>query len=144
MKTTRSIAIALLASMIVLPIVAEATDKPSRAERRAERAAIREHPGGLIQAEWLHHRAIKDDQGRDLGKIQEVWFDPKSGRVKEVVVSVGGFLGIGDKHRVLPYEDLRVQWEKQDLVVRADEAALKRARVYETQPAASPRLDRKR
>src|SRR5262245_37660951 len=105
--------------------------------------AIRQHPGGLIQAEWLHRRPFKDETGRELGKIEEVWLDPKDGRVKEVVVSVGGFLGMGDRHRILPWQDVRIAWEKQDLVVHVSEPALRRARVHEasgdTQPAASPR-----
>jgi PRC-barrel domain protein len=64
---------------------------------------------------------------------------PKDGRVKEVIVSVGGFLGIGERHRILPWQDVRVS-----------ESALRRARVYEDpsdrdrQPAASPGIEQKR
>lgn len=158
MNALRPFAAAVLVSTALIPMQPSfAVDKPARAERgerRAESAAVRQHPGGLIQSDWLQRRAIKDDQGRELGKIEEVWLDPKDGRVKEVVVSVGGFLGIGDKHRILPWRDVQVTWEKQDLVVRVSETALRRARVYEEsgreaadrgrQPAASPETRPKR
>jgi PRC-barrel domain protein len=33
---------------------------------------------------------------------REVWCDPKDGRVKEVIIGAGGFLGIGEKQSVPP------------------------------------------
>jgi sporulation protein YlmC with PRC-barrel domain len=155
MKRLSVSAIGSLVTMVLIPMqLSFAADKEARGEPSAATTEIRQHPGGLIQAEWLKRRAIKDDQGRDLGKIEEVWLDPKDGRVKEVVISVGGFLGIGDKHRILPWQEVRVTWEKQDLVVRVTEAAVRRARVYDEpgreagdrgrQPAASPETRPKR
>ena len=120
---------AVLAAFVVLPAaLASAADD------------IRPHPGGLIQAEWLKGRPVVNADNKDMGKIEEVWFDPKDGRVKELIVSVGGFLGIGDKQKVVDYKDVRIAWENQKLIVRMDENALRQSRRYEgTQPAASPR-----
>jgi sporulation protein YlmC with PRC-barrel domain len=120
---------AVLAALVVLPAgLASAADE------------IRPHPGGLIQAEWLKGRPVVNADNKDMGKIEEVWFDPKDGRVKELIVSIGGFLGIGDKQKVVDYKDARIAWENQKLVVRMDENALRQARRYEgPQPAASPR-----
>jgi sporulation protein YlmC with PRC-barrel domain len=147
-KHFRSFVVVLVCSALFVPVQPLfAADKETRGTQRAESAEVRQHPGGLIQAEWLQRRAIKDDQGREIGTIEEVWLDPSDGRVKEVVVSVGGFLGMGDKHRILSWQDVRVTWEKQDLVVRASEDALRRARVSEEsgqQPAASPETRPKR
>jgi sporulation protein YlmC with PRC-barrel domain len=148
MKRIATVTAGLIVSALLLPQSSFAADK--RGDQRAETPAVREHPGGLIQSQWLQRRAIKDDAGNELGKIEEVWLDPKDGRVKGVVVSVGGFLGIGERHRILPWQDVHVTWEKQDLVVRVSESALRRARVYEDpgdrgrQPAASPDTERKR
>ena len=67
--------------------------------------------------------------------------------MKEVVASVGGFLGIGDKHRIVPWRDVAVTWEKQELVVRVSETALRRAAETgdrDRQPAASPETQPKR
>jgi sporulation protein YlmC with PRC-barrel domain len=120
---------AVVAALVVLPAaLASAADD------------IRPHPGGLIQAEWLKGRPVVNADNKDMGKIEEVWFDPKDGRVKELIVSIGGFLGIGDKHKVVDYKDVRIAWENQKLIVRMDENALRQSRRYEgAQPAASPR-----
>jgi sporulation protein YlmC with PRC-barrel domain len=120
---------ATLAAFIILPAsLGSAADQ------------VRPHPGGLIQAEWLKGRPVINAENKDIGKIEEVWFDPKDGRVKELIVSVGGVLGIGDKQKVVDYKDVRIAWENQKLVLRMDENALRQARRYEgPQPAASPR-----
>ena len=55
---------------------------------------VKPHPGGWIQAEWLKGRPVVNATGKEMGKIEEVWIDPKDGRVREVVVGAGGFLGI--------------------------------------------------
>lgn len=68
----RTVAVAGLASMLLVPAPSAFADKDARGERRAEKRVIRQHPGGLIQAEWLHRQAIRDEQGRDLGKVREV------------------------------------------------------------------------
>ena len=120
---------AALAAFIILPAsLATAADE------------IRPHPGGLVQAEWLKGRPVVNAQNKDIGKIEEVWFDPKDGRVKELIVSVGGVLGIGDKQKVVDYKNVRIAWENQKLIVKMDENALRQARRYEgPQPAASTR-----
>jgi sporulation protein YlmC with PRC-barrel domain len=125
----RTFLAAALAAFIILPVsLASAADQ------------VRPHPGGLIQAEWLKGRPVVNADNKDIGKIEEVWFDPKDGRVKELIVSVGGVLGIADKQKVVDYKDVRIAWENQKLVLRMDEKALRQARRYEApQPAASTR-----
>lgn len=99
---------------------------------------VREHPGGLIQSSWLDDRPVVDRHGSELGKIKEVWFDPRSGQVKEVMIDL-----INGRHAIVPWKDLGVTWENQKLVVRADAQKLARAPSaarYERRgpPAASP------
>jgi len=121
---------AMLAALIVLPAgLALAADE------------VRPHPGGWIQAEWLKGRPIVDPQGKEMGKIEEVWVDPKDGRLKEVVVSAGGFLGIGDKQTVLPWNNVRIYWKNEKLVAETNEQTLRAAQTRERsrQPSASPR-----
>ena len=121
---------AVLTALVVLPAaVASAADD------------IRPHPGGLIQAEWLKGRPVVDAGGKEMGKIEEVWFDPKDGRVKEVIIGAGGFLGIGEKQSVLPWNDVRIVWKNEKPVVEVNEQKLRAAETRERgrQPAASPR-----
>ena len=72
-----------------------------------------------------------------------MWVDPKDGRIKEVVISVGGGLGIGDKHKLVPWQDVKIEWQKEKPVVRLTDAQLRAAERYQA-PAASPRTDKAR
>jgi hypothetical protein len=72
-----------------------------------------------------------------------MWVDPKDGRIKELVISVGGVLGIGDKHKKVPWQDARIEWQKQRPIVRLSDAQVRAAERYEA-PAASPRTEPRR
>jgi len=118
-------------------VIAAATFTPALADDKDE---IRPHPGGLIETKWLLDRPVTDTQGKELGKISEVWFDPKSGQVKEVIVDVKGSLGTTASHKILPWRALKAAWENQKLIVRTDEAALRAATERDKgTPSASPR-----
>jgi len=131
-------------------------DKPSetRTERDAQKAAenrreIRPHPGGLVEAKWLIGKDVHDPNGKDLGKIESVWIDPKTGQVKDVILSIGAAMGVGGKEKVVGWQDLKLAWKDQKLFVSVDPRALRDA--YQTKmdredrgPAASPATDKKR
>lgn len=59
----------LILSVLLLPQSSFAADK--RGDQRAQTPAIREHPGGLIQSQWLERGAVKDDAGKELGKLRK-------------------------------------------------------------------------
>jgi sporulation protein YlmC with PRC-barrel domain len=47
---------------------------------------------------------VKNTQGENLGKIDELIIDPHDARIKTAVVSVGGVLGIGAKSVAVPWD----------------------------------------
>jgi sporulation protein YlmC with PRC-barrel domain len=126
----------------------ETGNKAPDAPRQAKNA-IREHPGGLVQANWLIGSRVHDAEGRDIGKIEELWLDPKDGRVKDVIVSVGATLGVGGRDRLVAWKDVTVAWRNQKVHVSIDPNALRHATEVEKDridrgPAASPRTTPKR
>ena len=125
----KTLTAAVLAALILVPAgLALAADD------------VKPHPGGWIQAEWLKGRPVVNATGKEMGKIEEVWIDPKDGRVREVVVGAGGFLGIGEKQSVLPWKDVRIVWKNQQLVVEVNEQTLRAAETRDRrEPSASPR-----
>jgi len=147
---------AVLALPLAPPAFAADEKKPAADEKRPARStattdrdkdALRSHPGGLIEAKWLVGSPVRNADGQDMGKIEEVWLDPKSGQVKEVVVGVGGFLGIGDKQKLVQWKDLTVAWKDQKLLVVMDQNTLRDAPRHEaattrraggSSPSASP------
>jgi sporulation protein YlmC with PRC-barrel domain len=125
------------------PTDTRTTERDARqAEQR--KADVQPHPGGLVEASWLIGTRIHDHQGKELGKIEHLWLDPKDGRVKDVIVSVGATLGVGGKDKVVSWNDVKLAWKDQKLFVSVDPNALRDA--YQVKmdredrgPAASPR-----
>jgi sporulation protein YlmC with PRC-barrel domain len=50
---------------------------------------------------------VKNPQGEDLGKVEELVVEPASGSIEYAVVSFGGFLGMGDKLFAVPFSLLK-------------------------------------
>ena len=66
-------------------------------------------PGGkasLFRASELIGYSVKNAQGEELGAIEELVINPQDGRITYAVLSVGGFLGMGDKLFAIPWEAL--------------------------------------
>jgi len=63
--------------------------------------------GNTISAERLQDAKVVDKNGRDLGQIEEVVIDLNKNRVHAVVLSFGGFLGMGDKQFAFPMSELK-------------------------------------
>ncbi len=57
-----------------------------------------------IRATQLEGLTVKNASGEDVGKIYDLVMDTKTGEVAYVAISVGGFLGIGDKLFAIPYD----------------------------------------
>jgi sporulation protein YlmC with PRC-barrel domain len=54
--------------------------------------------------------------GEKLGSVKEIMLDLDSGRIAYVVMSSGGFLGIGDKLFALPWEAVEVDGDAHAIV----------------------------
>jgi sporulation protein YlmC with PRC-barrel domain len=61
---------------------------------------------GQMSAESLVGKTVKNAANESVGKINDFYLDA-SGAVKLVVVSVGGFLGVGSKDVGVPWTDLK-------------------------------------
>lgn len=70
---------------------------------------------------------VRNAQGEDLGDIKDVILDVNNGRVHYVVLSFGGFLGLGDKLFAYPASAFRPAADKDELVLTVDKERLKDA-----------------
>jgi len=50
---------------------------------------------------------VKNPQGEDLGKVEELVVDPMTGTIEYAAISFGGFLGMGDKLFAVPFSMLK-------------------------------------
>lgn len=64
--------------------------------------------------------AVKNLQNENLGKINDLVFDPTSGKISYAVVSIGGVLGVGDKLIAVPVTSLKPQPGQKHLVLNMD------------------------
>lgn len=60
-----------------------------------------------LTTERLMEMNVQGSAGENVGEIEELVIDRSSGEIQGVVVSVGGFLGIGDKKVALPWNQLQ-------------------------------------
>ncbi|MDO8544325.1 MAG: PRC-barrel domain-containing protein [Opitutaceae bacterium] len=64
---------------------------------------------------------VRGGDGKDLGKIKDFLIDSHSGKIEFGVVTSGGFAGIGDKMRLVPFAALQPSGEK-DFKLSVDRA----------------------
>ena len=61
----------------------------------------------LIGSDKVEGTAVRRTNGDKASTIERVMIDKRSGKVAYAVMSFGGFLGIGDEYRALPWSVLR-------------------------------------
>jgi hypothetical protein len=71
---------------------------------------LTEVPPGLFSPERLKGVEVIGLDIKRIGEIEDVLVD-RTGRVAAVVIEVGGFLGIGEKHVAVPFEALLLNFE---------------------------------
>ena len=68
---------------------------------------------------------VKNIQGENLGKIEALILDELSGKMDYVVLSFGGFLGMGDKWFAMPWHVFTYDADQEKLVINIDQEKLK-------------------
>jgi len=72
-------------------------------------------------------KSVKNSQGENLGKIENLAIDPQAGRIIYGVLSFGGFLGMGDKLFAVPWSSLTLGTDSKEFVLNVDKDRLKNA-----------------
>ena len=83
----------------------------------------------------MHGTECYNRNGDHLGTVDHMMLDKISGQVEYVVMSFGGFLGIGESYHPLPWRSLTYDTRMGGYVVDADRARLEGAAVYVQQLA---------
>ena len=61
----------------------------------------------LIASDKVEGTPVRRSNGDKIGTIERVMLDKRSGCVAYAVMSFGGFLGIGEEYRALPWKVLK-------------------------------------
>ena len=81
----------------------------------------------VLSAATLAGDTVKNPAGEDLGKVDEIMIDIPSGRVAYLVLSFGGFLGIGNKLFAIPWGAVTVDEDQKCFILSANKEVLKNA-----------------
>lgn len=60
---------------------------------------------------------VRNGENEDLGDIEDVVIDVKTGKIRYAAISMGGFLGIGDKLFAVPFESITFRTHRDDGVL---------------------------
>ena len=81
----------------------------------------------VLSASSLCKDRVYNRVDEDLGSVKELMIDVLSGRVAYVVLSVGGFLGMGDRLFAIPWEAVKVDEDRQCLILDVDKQRFENA-----------------
>ena len=84
-------------------------------------------PPQALSLSTLLGNQVVDRSGEEVGRIQELMIDPRSGRVTYAVMSLGGLLGLGEKLFAVPWVSLELDAEKDRFVMDVDRERLRQA-----------------
>jgi len=74
---------------------------------------------------------IKNEKDETLGSVEDIMIDCSTGRVAYVVMSAGGFLGLGEKFFALPISVLNLDSENKCFRTDIDKEAFKNAEGFD-------------
>lgn len=85
---------------------------------------------GLIGSDKVEGTAVYGSDSNKIGSIERIMVGKRDGRVSYAVLSFGGFLGIGDEHYPLPWNQLNYDTNLGGYKVNLTEDQLKGAPKY--------------
>src|SRR5688500_15819593 len=87
---------------------------------------VETHPNVLSTTAVLGD-VVVNRAGENLGKIEELMLDLEKGRVAYAILSLGGFLGMGEKLFAIPFEALKLDATREHFTLDVDKNKLKNA-----------------
>jgi sporulation protein YlmC with PRC-barrel domain len=81
----------------------------------------------VLSASTLTADSVKNEQGEDLGKIDEIMIDIPYGKVAYAVLSFGGFLGIGNNLFAVPWNALQLDEDEKCFILPVSKSTLESA-----------------
>ncbi|HEV2394391.1 MAG TPA: PRC-barrel domain-containing protein [Verrucomicrobiae bacterium] len=83
-----------------------------------------------IRFSQMRDATVKSEDGKDVGKVQDLLVNPRTGKIQCAVIGKGGFLGIGEKLVPVPWNAISSASGK-ELALNMDAQKLKGAPTLE-------------
>ena len=82
---------------------------------------------GVVLASRIIGESVVNRQDESLGKIHELVFDAKDGRLAYAVLSFGGFIGMGNKLFAMPWQAFEFANTENKLILNVEKEKLESA-----------------
>ena len=92
----------------------------------------------LVGSDSLVGSAVRDTDGRDIGKVSRLMIDPGDGRITSLIIATGGTMGMGSNTISVPWTSVKVGQDRGKVIVTASQT-LETAPTNRTGSAAEPR-----
>lgn len=89
-------------------------DESAAAASAAEKVEM-EQAANEWRVDWITGTNVTSPQGENIGSINDLIVDGDTGEMKAAIIGVGGFLGIGEKQIALPWADLVINSDAQQI-----------------------------
>ncbi|HZR17410.1 MAG TPA: PRC-barrel domain-containing protein [Verrucomicrobiae bacterium] len=106
------VAAALCAQVL---IAADQTDQTQSQQPGQTRDSASQTTGapGDIRVSKLKGADVKSKSGEDLGKLEDLVLDRRTGQIAFAIIGKGRLLGLGEKPHVVPWQEATIDSEKQ-------------------------------
>lgn len=81
----------------------------------------------IVSSEDVIGVEVRNNQDEDLGKVEALMIDKLQGNVVYVILSFGGFLGMGDKLFAMPWAMFSYDPDKDCFIISVDKETLKKS-----------------
>jgi sporulation protein YlmC with PRC-barrel domain len=110
----KSIVLAAFLTCGAMGAYAQTTPSPAPADRTVSTGDF--NAKGDMAASALIGTKVRNANKESIGKINDIYLD-KDAKVTDVVISVGGFLGVGSKDVAVKWSDLKLSRDDKSIVI---------------------------
>lgn len=96
----------------------------SQVQRHASAETASTLQGVMLASDTIVGASVKNEQGRAVGEIQRLHISPTYGVILYAELSVGGFLGMGEKTIMVPWKAIKIARSGDSLVLNTSKQLL--------------------
>ena len=75
----------------------------------------------LVGSDSLVGGTVRDNEGRDIGKVSRLMIDPNDGRITSIIIATGGTLGVGSNTISVPWSSVKIGQDRGKVIVTASQ-----------------------
>lgn len=127
MKRIGLMMVAILASLVFVGGSFAAGKEATSEKMGSKQAVSAEKQSNIVSVNRFIGMDINNQQGETIGEVQDLVLNRQSGQIDYVVVSKGGFWGVGEERHAVPFKAFKPAPEGNALTLTIDENRLANA-----------------